>query len=296
MTGLTGNGKVAESPTADDGQGEFFGVFEGLRRYSLPPTSVIQPYEGFHAGVYDALTSRNIWDVDLYLSALSQNPGTVLELACGAGRLTLPLLRAGHRVYAVDRSADLLAKLRARIRQEGLRRPRLIAADIRTFDLGRRFDVILLGGLTISLLPHAADRARVFRQVTRHLTEGGVFFLDLITAPLQALIARSGGSLVFPLRGRSGRGFTIVGWMVVARRRIQMVNMFSEWADADGHIARFLSSLTTHLISPRGLRNELRMAGLRVVATFPVRHRVGDQLVDEGVSILRCLKTSDRGQ
>jgi methylation protein MtfA len=297
MIELASDREVARAATADEeGDSQFFGMFEGLRRLALPQTSIIQPYEGFHARVYDALTSRNVWDADVYLRELTRKPTTVLELACGAGRLTLPLLRTGCDVYAIDLSTDLLAGLRDRTRQEGVRCPHLIAADIRDFALKRRFDVILLGGLTISLLPRETDRERVFRQVAQHLTDDGTFFLDIITAPMQALIARSGGTLVFPLRGRSGRGFTIVGWMVVARRRIQVVNMYSEWVNGGGQVARFLSSLTTHLISLRALRDELQRAGLRITATIPVRHHVGDQLVDDGVSILRCVRTGDRSR
>ena len=41
--------------------------------------------------------------------------GPVLDLACGTGRLTIPLLRDGHTVVGLDRSHAMLERARARV-------------------------------------------------------------------------------------------------------------------------------------------------------------------------------------
>jgi tellurite methyltransferase len=46
--------------------------------------------------------------------------GTVLDVACGQGRNTLFLARAGFRVHAVDRDSDAIDRVRAAARTEGL--------------------------------------------------------------------------------------------------------------------------------------------------------------------------------
>src|SRR5690242_5009291 len=59
-------------------------------------------------------------DVALYLdeAARAGEPGTVLEIGCGTGRLTLPLARAGHVVTGVDLSPAMLARARSKLAAE----------------------------------------------------------------------------------------------------------------------------------------------------------------------------------
>src|SRR3954451_14704239 len=44
----------------------------------------------------------------------------LLDVACGAGQLTLPAARAGVYVTALDLAANLVRKTRARVEEEGL--------------------------------------------------------------------------------------------------------------------------------------------------------------------------------
>ncbi|MGH2699931.1 MAG: class I SAM-dependent methyltransferase [Actinomycetota bacterium] len=60
----------------------------------------------------------------------------ILELGCGAGRVTHPLIELGHQVTAVDQSEEMLASV------QGAER---IHADIETIRLNRRFAAVVLG-------------------------------------------------------------------------------------------------------------------------------------------------------
>lgn len=63
------------------------------------------------------------------------HPGSrILELGCGAGRLTHELVRRGHRVTAVDNSPDMLAYVSG---------AETILADIIGLDLDRIFDAVV---------------------------------------------------------------------------------------------------------------------------------------------------------
>ncbi|HVM67043.1 MAG TPA: class I SAM-dependent methyltransferase, partial [Acidimicrobiales bacterium] len=86
----------------------------------------------------------------------------VLELGCGAGRLTRALVAAGHRVVAVDESAAMLAEV-----GPGAGR---VVADATALSLGRRFDAVVLASYLVN------DRARghAFLGVAAaHLRPGG---------------------------------------------------------------------------------------------------------------------------
>jgi SAM-dependent methyltransferase len=90
-------------------------------------------------------------------------PGaSILELGCGAGRITHPLTALGHRVVAVDESAEMLAHVRD---------AETVCAPIEDLALGRRFDVVLLASHLINADP--ATRAAFLSACRRHVTDDG---------------------------------------------------------------------------------------------------------------------------
>ncbi len=96
--------------------------------------------------------------------------GTVLELGCGAGRLTRRLLRIGARVCAVDNSREMLDCLPEGAEQR--------CADIASLGLSRTFDCVLLASYIYNT-PIKASRLQLARVSRAHLNEGGAFFLQV---------------------------------------------------------------------------------------------------------------------
>ncbi|MEV0567235.1 class I SAM-dependent methyltransferase [Dactylosporangium sp. NPDC050588] len=91
-------------------------------------------------------------------------PGAeILELGCGAGRLTHPLTGLGHPVTAVDNSAEMLAHVRGAA---------TVLADIETLDLDRRFPVVLLASHLCNT-PDDRLRGRLLAACRRHLDAAG---------------------------------------------------------------------------------------------------------------------------
>ena len=71
--------------------------------------------------------------VDFILNALSPEPGdTILDVACGYGRHSLPLAAKGHRVIGVDRSPVMLEAARLSSPLDDDLRPRWIRGDMRS--------------------------------------------------------------------------------------------------------------------------------------------------------------------
>lgn len=63
----------------------------------------------------------------------------ILELGCGPGRVTRPLVALGHRVTGVDNSADMLAHL------DGVQGVDTVLAELAGLDLGpRRWSCVLM--------------------------------------------------------------------------------------------------------------------------------------------------------
>ncbi|CAM5637965.1 class I SAM-dependent methyltransferase [Streptomyces canus] len=87
----------------------------------------------------------------------------ILELGCGVGRMTRPLLERGFTITAVDESPDMLERVRG---------ARTICGTIEDLDLGETFDVVMLA----SFLVHHGDlevRRGMLRTCARHVAAGG---------------------------------------------------------------------------------------------------------------------------
>ena len=103
---------------------------------------------------------RTQQQVDFILERLALAPGaSVLDLACGHGRITLELARRGFRATGLDLSARSLELARAAAKGEGLD-VEWIHADMRELPAGARFDAVInvnLKGVFLSMkyeLPH----------------------------------------------------------------------------------------------------------------------------------------------
>lgn len=139
-------------------------------------------YEADGALLYQALTRGDSYEVRELLVRVRSSTGAILELAAGAGRLTVPLLSLGRPVTALDRSSDMLALLRARLEELPVRARELcsvVRADLADFALSTRFGAIVLGTTTISLLD-AQGRAGFYRSAREQLAAGGRLLVSVV--------------------------------------------------------------------------------------------------------------------
>lgn len=124
-----------------------------------------------------------------YRSAAARAAGPVLELACGTGRLTVPLAQGGFEIVGVDASAAMLAVARRKAALAGARRAGFVQADMRSLALGRRFALVIISCNTLGHLTTAADLSACLEGVARHLAPGGVLAFDVVN-PRVDLLAR----------------------------------------------------------------------------------------------------------
>lgn len=114
----------------------------------------------------------------------------VLELACGTGRLSIPLAHAGLDVVGIDRSPTMLAAAQQRADASGAA-PRWIAADMRDFALGAVFDLIFIPINSLCHLERTDDARACLATVRRHLAPTGRFVIDVFNPSLEILVRDS---------------------------------------------------------------------------------------------------------
>src|SRR3954469_10633775 len=125
----------------------------------------------------------------LYRDLARQTGGPILELACGTGRLTIPLARAGHEVVALDASHAMLRTTQAKAEAEDLGIT-VVQGDMRAFDLGRRFPLVILCCNSLAHLTTNEEVKAGLACVLKHLAPGGQFAFDIVNPDVRAL-ARS---------------------------------------------------------------------------------------------------------
>ena len=147
------------------------------------------PAEGWHgwdayAPFYDWENRRTVGrrDVRFWTDLASRADGTVLELGCGTGRLSIPVARAASRFIGIDRSEPMLRRLRLRMRRARLGgRMSVLRGDIRELPLlgGWRCRLAMAPyGMLQSLLSDD-DLNATLDGVARVLAPGGRFGVDL---------------------------------------------------------------------------------------------------------------------
>ena len=102
------------------------------------------------------------------IDAAVPSGSSILELGCGAGRVTHPLVAMGHRVVAVDESADMLAHVRG---------ARTVQATIEGLELPERFDAVVLGSNLINT-PDDDQLAAFLTACVRHVSADGCVLLE----------------------------------------------------------------------------------------------------------------------
>ena len=131
------------------------------------------------AALYAAVHTGTPGDRELY-AEVCRGAGSVLELGCGAGRLLPVLAGADREVVGLELDEPLLRRAERAVEQWGLSdRVRLVHGDMRTVDLGRRFDRVVLPFNGLWCLPGREAMAEAVRIAVRHLAPGGRFALDV---------------------------------------------------------------------------------------------------------------------
>jgi SAM-dependent methyltransferase len=109
---------------------------------------------------------------------------SIVDLGCGTGKHGFLLAESGFDVVGLDQSEAMLARARARkAGYKGKGKIDFAAADIRNFDLGRRFDAALMMFNVLGYMTTNADLVSALRAIRRHLRDDGLFICDIWYGP-----------------------------------------------------------------------------------------------------------------
>jgi SAM-dependent methyltransferase len=138
----------------------------------------------FYDGAYATLRDPS-GDVAFYRALAREAGGPVLELACGTGRVLLPIARDGVAATGLDLSPAMLDALRAKGPPANLR---LFAAPMQDFDLApERFALVFSAFRGFQHLYTVEAQLACLACVRRHLAPGGRLAFDVFQPDLSRL-------------------------------------------------------------------------------------------------------------
>lgn len=182
------------------------------------------------AYIYDNVplyTSRR--DTQFYVDEAKAVAGSVLELGCGTGRVLLPIARAGYAIDGLDSSPQMLERCETKLLAEPAsvkERAHLHRGDVRSFNLGKKFDLVTAPFRVLQHLTTVEDQLAFLDAVARHLQPGGRFCFDVFNPNFAALVAADGleheDTPGAPLP--DGRSFRRMGRV----RRVRWIDQVSE--------------------------------------------------------------------
>lgn len=125
---------------------------------------------------YDHLYEGYQKDLDLILKWVAKDQ-TILELACGTGRLTIPMAQRGFQMIGVDLHGGMLARARQKAEEHGVRID-FIQQDCTQLNIPVKSSLAFMTGNSFQhFLTNEAQDA-LLQSVLTHLEDDGIFIFD----------------------------------------------------------------------------------------------------------------------
>jgi len=164
-------------------------------------------WDGQH---YDLQNRDYVNDIPFYLRKARQYSEPVLELACGTGRITIPIAEQGIDITGLDISEPMISYAKKKAKEKNVT-VGWVKADCRNFKLDRKFNLIFFPFNSIAHLHDLESIKSCFYCVKMHLKDEGRFIIDIFNPRLDILIRDS--SMRYPVAeypDPNGKGTVVI--------------------------------------------------------------------------------------
>lgn len=220
------------------------------------------------AKLYDRLFPARQPAVEFYRAEAARQGGSVLELGSGTGNKLIPIASDGHPCVGLELSPEMLAEAQRKADAQGVALD-WVLGDMREFDLGRTFDLVIIAANSLLHLHEAHDLVACFRSVRRHLAPGARLVFDVFnpSVPMLALadgVRRRREALSFVDPDRGVVHVDVAETYDAAAQVTRGTWYFSTESEPDVVVA----PLEIRSIFPQELPLLLALGGLRLVQRF----------------------------
>ena len=136
---------------------------------------------------YDLQYKDFTQDISFWRKMARKYRGPILELACGTGRISIPLAKDGFKITGLDITESMLVEAKRKSLAETVG-VEWIQADCRDFDLKKQFKLIIFPFNSMSHLYDLDDIESCLFCVKKHLKPNGRFIIDIFNPRLDFLL------------------------------------------------------------------------------------------------------------
>lgn len=226
--------------------------------------------------VYARFYDLDLGEADADLTMIQQFAARcgspILELACGTGRVLLPLARQGYQITGVDISPAMLELARGKLAAEHLaERVTLVEQDMRKLELEGRFNLVLIAVNSFMHIPSTNDQLKTLYHIRRHLTPSGLLLLDLFNPDLSRLLDMHGQMALDKVMVDPDTGHRLMRFHAdkadLGQQTIDVTFVVDD-ISVEGHVRRTLFPFTMRYLFRYELELLLRHAGFEIEAIY----------------------------
>lgn len=135
-------------------------------------------YNKTAAILYDVNNKKD--DILFYLKHAKKLGGEILELGCGTGRASIPLVERGIKVTAVDSSQNMIKILKEKA--ENLKNKKdieIIKGNLTEIRLSKKFNLIIMPFRVFQCLLSVDEQQKALFNIKHHLSPNGLLIFDI---------------------------------------------------------------------------------------------------------------------
>jgi len=223
-------------------------------------------------------------DIQFYVGlARSLKPKSVLELACGTGRITIPLAqegaRSGFSVVGLDTEPAMLKQAGQKVKKSPAAvraQISLVEGDMRTWRRRTPFDLIVIPCSSISHVLELRDQLAIWDRALQNLSSGGRFvvettmpnfaaYADSFASPPRTIVEIDRDVFDQKTRTRLIRHRTVTYMPAEQRARIRFLYEKYQGKNA---VERYIDDFESHVYFPRELHLIFMHAGFEIESVY----------------------------
>lgn len=129
------------------------------------------------ADLYDSYVKVNL-DIPFFMEETSQFDDEILELMCGTGRVSIPLLDSGRKLCCIDYSEKMLDIFKSKIKDKDYP-VGLIQMNVTNLESNKKFGLIILPFHSITEILSSDLQFKALKCISTHLKPHGIFICTL---------------------------------------------------------------------------------------------------------------------
>ncbi|MCK9617018.1 MAG: class I SAM-dependent methyltransferase [Lentimicrobiaceae bacterium] len=220
------------------------------------------------ADIYDFYVNVD-FDLPFFLKETGGVKSEILELMCGTGRVSIPLLESGRQMTCIDYSKGMLEAFEQKIKNKNYP-VNLFQMDITNLDLNKKYGLIILPFHSITEIIATELQIKALQSISLHLDKNGIFILTLQNPKTRLKLAD--GIL------------RTMGKFPIGKNRQMIISYMNQYSESDKIVSGFqfyeIFDSTNTMVEKRfleinfkpitnsELRDMIKTTGLEVVEMF----------------------------